>query len=202
MRVYLLRHGRTAYNDQRRYQGSSDVPLSPAGEAELAPAGFEAQAVYVSPMRRAEQTAARLFPGARQVVVDAFREMDFGAFEGRNFQEMERDADYRAWVDGGCMGRCPGGESRTEFTARVVPAFAALVEAMLEQRRERVAVVAHGGVQMAAMERFALPQRTYFAWNAPCGGGFVLETDRAFWRRYGKLRLAETVCYTKGGGIC
>ena len=32
---------------------------------------------------------------------------------------MEHDAAYRAWVDGGCAGRCPGGEDRAEYTARV-----------------------------------------------------------------------------------
>ena len=40
MTVYLLRHGRTAYNEQRRYQGSSDPPLSPAGAEELRAADF------------------------------------------------------------------------------------------------------------------------------------------------------------------
>ena len=35
MRVWLLRHGRTSYNDERRYQGRLDPPLSPEGAAEL-----------------------------------------------------------------------------------------------------------------------------------------------------------------------
>ena len=45
MTVYLLRHGRTAYNGQRRYQGSSDPPLSPAGAEELRAADFSPELV-------------------------------------------------------------------------------------------------------------------------------------------------------------
>ena len=58
---------------------------------------------------------------------------------------MEQDADYRAWVDGRCVGRCPGGESMEEFAARTCPAFAALVQDALAQKREQLVVVAHGG---------------------------------------------------------
>ena len=53
MTVYLLRHGRTAYNEQRRYQGRSDPPLSPAGAAELRAADFTPEPVYTSPLLRA-----------------------------------------------------------------------------------------------------------------------------------------------------
>ena len=39
MLIYLLRHGLTAYNAEKRYQGQRDIPLSPAGRAQLRPAG-------------------------------------------------------------------------------------------------------------------------------------------------------------------
>ena len=35
MLIYLLRHGLTAYNAEKRYQGQRDIPLSPAGRAQL-----------------------------------------------------------------------------------------------------------------------------------------------------------------------
>ena len=35
MKIYLLRHGETAYNVEKRYQGIMDIPLSPKGRAEL-----------------------------------------------------------------------------------------------------------------------------------------------------------------------
>ena len=202
MKVWLLRHGRTAYNMERRYQGRTDVPLSPEGAAELRQAEITPPAVYVSPLCRTGQTAARIFPGAKQVAVKDLAEMDFGAFEGRNYMEMEHDPDYRAWVDGGCEGRCPGGESRGEFCERVCAAFSALVENAAVREESLLVLVAHGGVQMAVMERFALPERGYFDWNAPCGGGYVLDWEEDLWQSMRKLRLLREVRYTKGEGIC
>ncbi len=195
MLIYLLRHGATAYNAEGRYQGRTDVPLSAAGRAALNRADFSPETVYVSPLSRTAETAAILFPGAEAVPVPALAEMDFGAFEGRSFREMEHNAAYRAWVEGGCGGRCPGGEDRETFSARVCGAFAHLVDQCLDHGAERLVIVAHGGVQMAALERFALPRRGYFEWSAPCGGGFVL--DGAPWRKRRMLDLAGEVRYAK-----
>lgn len=194
MLIYLLRHGATAYNAEGRYQGRTDIPLSPGGRAALRPADISPAAVYVSPLSRAVETAAILFPGAARIPVPALAEMDFGAFEGRTWREMELDAVYRAWVEGGCRGRCPGGESREEFSARVCQAFADLVDSAPDQGGDHLVIVAHGGVQMAALERFALPRRGYFEWNAPCGGGFQL--DSAPWRERRLLKLVREVGYT------
>lgn len=43
MKIHLLRHGETAYNVDHRYQGVTDIPLSPAGLAALKQADFSAQ---------------------------------------------------------------------------------------------------------------------------------------------------------------
>jgi len=190
MNVYLLRHGRTICNEQRRYQGRLDVPLSPEGEAALRPALFSAELVYVSPLRRARQTARILFPAARQAVVPEFAEMDFGAFEARTADEMADDAAYRAWVNGGCEECCPGGEDRASFCARVCAAFETLVDGAAARGEARLVVVAHGGTLRAVMERFALPERGYFDWNAPCGGGFALAWEEPLWREGRRLRLS------------
>lgn len=202
MKIYLLRHGKTAYNAEHRYQGHRDIPLSVEGEAELIRADLDPAVVYVSPLRRARRTAEHLFPDAGQSVVEAFIEMDFGAFEGRNYLEMEDDRDYRAWVDGGCNGRCPGGEDRPEFCRRVCAAFVPLVEQTVGQGLPELVIVAHGGVLMALMEQFALPERGYFDWEAPNGGGYVLVWEAGLWQSSRKLRLLESVQYTKGGVSC
>lgn len=68
MRIYLLRHGKTAWNAAGRYQGLTDIPLSPEGRAALAPADFTAESVVVSPLLRTRQTAEILFPGAAQQI--------------------------------------------------------------------------------------------------------------------------------------
>lgn len=174
MKLWLIRHGLTRLSEEKRYQGALDEGLSERGRAALRRADFDPLRVYVSPMRRAKETAAILFPDAEQIVVPDLREMDFGGFEGRAWWEMEHDAAYRAWVDAGCMGRCPGGEDRATFSARVCDAM----EALLQTEGEPV-IVAHGGTQMAVLERWGNPPREYYRWQTGCGCGFVLNYDIA-----------------------
>ena len=81
MTVWLLRHGMTADNALGRYQGRRDTPLSPEGVRALRPADFSPATVYVSPLRRAVQTAQILFPAAALVTVGDLAEMDFGDFD-------------------------------------------------------------------------------------------------------------------------
>ena len=67
MLIYLLRHGQTEYNAQKRYQGQRDIPLSPEGAAQLRRADFDPAVVYVSTLQRTSQTARILFPEAKLV---------------------------------------------------------------------------------------------------------------------------------------
>ena len=62
MLIVLLRHGETAYNAQRRYQGKSDIPLSARGKARLRAADFAPDVVFVTALCRTAQTAAAIFP--------------------------------------------------------------------------------------------------------------------------------------------
>lgn len=199
MTVYLLRHGETEYNTQRRYLGRTDLPLSPKGRADLVPGDFSPGIVYVSPLRRAVETAGLLFPDAETEAVPGLREMDFGIFEGRSAAEMSGDPAYRQWVDGFCQGPVPGGESKDSFSRRTCRAFAALLDGAADRSEERLAVVAHGGTQMAVLERYVLPRRDYYAWQGPYGGGFVLDASR--WTADRTLTLLRTVQYTKGGTL-
>ena len=175
MLIYLLRHGQTEYNAQKRYQGQRDIPLSPEGAAQLRRADFDPDVVYVSTLQRTSQTARILFPEAKLVPVDGLKEMCFGSFEGRNFIEMEKDPEYQAWVKANCESPCPDGERKTDFSDRICRTVAELIDKALAAGEERLVILAHGGTQMAAMERFAVPHRDYYAWCGPNAGGFVLD---------------------------
>ena len=193
MKIYLLRHGETEWNVVKRYQGTKDIPLSDKGRAELRRADFSPETVYVSPLSRATESAKILFPEASLIPVQDFREMCFGVFEGRNYIEMERDPDYLAWVGDNCTGRCPGGETRAEFSDRTCKAFETLVDQCLERGEKALVIVAHGGTQMAIMERFGRPRRDYYTWCAGNGSGFVLSAD--CWKTERMLDLVDEVRY-------
>lgn len=91
MLIYLLRHGLTQENLEKRYQGRRDVPLCPQGLTQLRRADFAPKTVMITSLQRTRQTAEVLFPDAELVVADGLKEMDFGVFEGRNYREMEHD---------------------------------------------------------------------------------------------------------------
>lgn len=180
MNIWLIRHGLTLPGEEGRYQGFLDESLSEKGKLQLEQAPQEPSHVYTSPAKRARETASILFPCADQICIPGLWEMNFGVFEGRTFKEMENDARYREWVDGMCLGRCPGGESRASFSERVCNAFLDVLAQEKEWQQSGSAendlfIVSHGGTQMAILERWGRPVRDYYSWQSPCGSGWLLE---------------------------
>ncbi|MBX6377623.1 MAG: alpha-ribazole phosphatase [Clostridia bacterium] len=149
MDVFLVRHGETTWNRSGRYQGHRDVPLSPEGQrqaerlaARLRCLAFDA--VLSSDLRRAVDTAAPVATavGVPVEMVPELREMNFGAWEGFTFREVERrfPESARAYREDAADARPPGGETLREVQARAVRALA-------ERWRptwRRVLVVTHG----------------------------------------------------------
>jgi uncharacterized phosphatase len=155
--LYLVRHGETDWNRQRRIQGLTDIPLNDTGREQARITGMlltrrPIARVYASPLSRARETAQII---AAQLGLDepelrdAFVERNYGAAEGFDFHEI--DVRYPPGVD------VPGRESRDEVAARVVPALQALAA---EHSGEAIVVVSHGGAIRAAL-MMAEPQRGF-----------------------------------------
>ena len=179
MSVYLIRHGMTNGNLEGRYIGcKTNEPLCEQGDALLsALCMLKVSRVFVSPMRRCIQSAQILFPETETVIVNDFRECDFGDFEGKNYAELNGDPSYQAWIDSGGELPFPNGESRKEFALRSVKAFEKLA---LFSSGQDCAVVAHGGTIMAIMEEYARPKGGYFDFQVKCGEGFALGPDGSY----------------------
>jgi len=87
-RVYLIRHGATAFSAADRFSGATDVPLSEEGERQAARLGQRLAhepiaALYSSPLQRALQTAALVAPRLTPIPCAGLREIDYGHWEGR-----------------------------------------------------------------------------------------------------------------------
>ena len=92
-RISVLRHGMTEANEKGVYIGSTDLPLSDKGAAELAAKTDEydyprVHRVYSSPLRRCTETAEILFPDTELCTVDDLRELNFGEFENKSIDEL------------------------------------------------------------------------------------------------------------------
>jgi glucosyl-3-phosphoglycerate phosphatase len=145
--LILVRHGQSTYNAEHRLQGQADPPLSELGRREaaaLAPAlaGFPAERVLVSDLRRARETAELAgYAGARPEA--RWREIDVGEWQGRKIVELPPGAEP-SWRGGEVTP--PGGETWDEFEARIADGLDELVAAGGPWM-----VVCHGGVVRAAV---------------------------------------------------
>lgn len=185
MKICLIRHGKTAGNLESRYVGRTDEPLCAQGRSELEALPLKAKkcmtwavdGLYVSPMLRCRQTAKILFPGCRQILVEDFRECDFGRFEYKNYRQLSDSLEYQAWIDSNGTLPFPGGESREHFQERSVKAFLGVLEDAKSRDWDTVACVVHGGTIMSVMEALARPCRSYFDYQVKNGGGYVCVWD-------------------------
>ena len=175
--LYLIRHGKTMANEQHRYCGSTDLPLSPRGREELASIRYALSGVrfLTSGMLRTEQTLELLFGDVPHEIHREFREIDFGEFEMHTYEELKDDPNYLAWITGDNERNVPpGGESGEAMTSRVLRGLDALVE----EDRDTV-LITHGGVIAAIMESlFPGEGKNRYQWQPEPGCGYCLEGKR------------------------
>ncbi len=180
--VYLIRHGQTKGNAEKRYIGRrTDEPLSEEGilAAEEAKKAWttllskEAFRVCASPLQRARMTAQILFEDAGLSLIEDLAEMDFGIFEGKNYNELNGNEVYQNWIDTGGIKQIPEGEGLEGFQKRSYDGFCkALGDPKIE---ERVAVVCHGGTIMAVLSY--LTGQAYYEFMTDNLGGYRLELE-------------------------
>lgn len=203
----MIRHGMTAGNLEQRYVGTTDEPLCEEGRLQLIEkkrARLEKwlpERVYVSPMRRCQETAKILFPSVGQGAVEDFKECNFGEFEYKNYLELNGNPEYQAWIDSGGTIGFPGGEDQMTFCRRVQNAFEKWLSgtvapiAKAEETEEFVtAMVVHGGTIMAVLSKWAVPHQEYFYWQVKNGCGYNVWLDTDEWLAgHQQIMITETI---------
>jgi len=151
-RIYLVRHGEVAGSEVFRYNGQTDVPLTPKGfeQYHLLAERLKDVAVsacYTSDLTRCVQ-GAEILCGQREILIQSrreLRELSFGEWEGMAWTELaERFPE--AWknrMKSFVEFRAPGGENLLDLRNRVVPAIREIIAC---HPGEEVFVVGHGGV--------------------------------------------------------
>lgn len=117
--VLLVRHGETEWSLSGQHTGTTDIPLTEAGEGHarrLAPrlAGHDFALVLTSPLERARRSAALAEVGEDPEATDDLLEWNYGEYEGITTPQIrERTPEWDLWRDG-----CPGGETAAQVGAR------------------------------------------------------------------------------------
>ncbi len=167
-RVYLARHGQTAYNLERRFQGHLPVPLDQVGLTQAADLAERASkhefaALWCSPLLRARETADIV---AQRIGIEPredprMMETDAGDWTDRLFTDVQAEdpEGFAGFIDGNPSFTFPNGESFAQQGIRVA---AALID--IEQGKLPALVVCHGVVIRIALfkragRRVALAER-------------------------------------------
>ena len=170
----LIRHGKTQSNLEHRYSGDPDEALCAEGlqgvealskSGELPPV----MTLWSGPALRCRQTAEILFPDVSYCMCP-LSEIDFGIFKGKNADDLLGDKDYEAWLETGCMGDIPGGDSVSDFKDWCCDIFVRITETSGEGTS---ALVIHGGNIMAIMERYAMPKQNFYEYHVDNCGFFI-----------------------------
>ena len=148
-RIFLVRHGVTEQNEQKRYCGVTDVCLSSEGcrQAQLLAQFLSKEkitSIYTSPLKRCMATAAAIAQshGIEAVQLHGLSEIDFGLWEGLTFDEIQAcyPEQITNWFENPNTFVFPGGESVKDFGSRVLDSL----DRILAGNGDTV-VVGHGG---------------------------------------------------------
>lgn len=180
--IVFIRHGKTQGNLEGRYVGRTDEGLCQAGKDALLKLKAEGiypdvEAVFVSPMKRCLETAGLLYEGKEPKVIKGLAETDFGVFEYKNYEELNGNPVYQAWIDSNGTMDIPDAESTEAFGQRIAEGFGELIGQCKEAGYEKVACVVHGGVIMKLMNLYALQREDYYYWQMKNGRGLVVMAD-------------------------
>lgn len=173
MKIDFIRHGKTAANQQHLYCGSTDIPLSAAGREELNALCYEpGDGIYItSGMQRTNETLRCLFGDVPYREDTDFREIDFGIFEMKSYEQLKDDPCYQDWIRGDNNAKAPpGGESGEAMQKRVLAAFSRL--------QDNSIVITHGGVIAAIMANL-YPQegKNRYQWQPEPGHGYRITQE-------------------------
>jgi broad specificity phosphatase PhoE len=148
-KVYLVRHGQTAWNLEEVFRGRADIPLDETGKNEVHLAGEALKdetlhAIYSSPLSRSMETAENIakFQNIPVTPFDSIIDISYGEWEGKSLKEVqEKFPDlYALWLEEPHKVNFPAGESLDEVRSRSMEAVENLVA---KHKNENIALVAH-----------------------------------------------------------
>lgn len=154
MRIILVRHGETDWNQQNKYQGQVDISLNENGKLQSEKVAYflkdvSIDKVFASSLLRAKQTAEMILQhhqGINLELKDGFKEIIHGLWQGKVETEIEQEfpGDLQRWRETPEQFQMPGGESLQQVWQRTIKVYESILDAALNEKLNTVLIVAHG----------------------------------------------------------
>jgi len=179
MAITLLRHGLTLDNEKGRYIGWTNGSLSEDGRTMLYRQRNELSyphpdVLYSSDLLRCQETANILYPTTEVLLMPEFRELNFGTWEGKTYEELKNDSLYQAWLTSP-FHTCPlNGESFKELEQRVLKGIKKILNNTALTGHSEIVIMTHGGVIRLLLEHFAPAPLGFWDWKVGYGSGYRL----------------------------
>ncbi|WP_202080359.1 histidine phosphatase family protein [Caldalkalibacillus salinus] len=191
--LYLVRHGLTEWNKQKRYLGHTDIDISATHINEISmlkdalhPLSFDV--CYTSDLRRCVQTVQHLLPYQSYHVDQRLRELNFGLWEGLTYEQLKENQHYQSWLSDWEAYSPPQGETGHQFLSRVQSFLSDCLTDHIPQAPNdlsRVLVVTHGGVIRAILSAM-VKEKSFWEWQVQHGSAIRLRLglEEGEWQCY------------------
>lgn len=159
-RLILIRHGRTDYNLKERYCGFTDIGINNIGKMQARRIkkkleGLKVDMIFCSDLKRSWQTARIIFGNIKYRIVKKsnLREINFGIWEGLNFQQILKQYHYtfEKWLKDPFSVNIPQGEKMEHFMRRIKKELKNMVK---KDVNNTVAIVGHSGVMRVILNTY------------------------------------------------
>ena len=198
-KIYLIRHGETENAQEMRYKGNINVPLSQNGTRQIGMlADFLEQHavlnfVYSSPLSRAQNSAEIIAQRyhIQPIILSQLREIDFGAWEGMTFEEVQEKYpdEFDVWANDPLLQGPVNGETIPQVRDRVMEA---MDQILANNKNQNIAVVAHGAVNRVIIaQTLGIPLNNIFRIEQDFAALNIIE----FHRRFPVVRLLNGIFY-------
>ena len=201
--IQLIRNGLTAGNVGGRYIGHTDEELSTEGIEQIKQMKEDykypdVEAVFSSPLKRCTQTAKLIYPNCDPIIIDGFIEYNFGEFEGKSAEELESHPVFPDWLAGKKGVSPPFGERNEDFSQRIAQTMIKVIDGVIQSGITKTAIVTHGGVIMALLAMFGLPEASMHEWLTPGGCGYTIRVTPSLWSQGRKFEVFAQIPEIEG----
>ena len=154
VRLLLVRHGETDWNQQSKYQGQVDIPLNQKGKLQSEQVSeflkdISIDKAFSSSLLRAKETAEIILQHHQHINLelnDGFKEIIHGLWQGKAEAEIEQEfpGALQRWRETPEQFKMPGGESLQQVWQRTVEVYESILDTALTNKSNTILIVAHG----------------------------------------------------------